>query len=128
MPGGSSHDRRKAGRASQQASPDGARSMPSTTADKKSFKVLWLGIFWATGLTLVVTLVSAAGLMTQLRVVLLSIFGAVCFSLAVHLHGWTKSRTQAIWQLSIIVIAMGVLGWQALPRPKLAVVEMRISP
>jgi hypothetical protein len=112
----------------QQGSPNSAKLMPVNMSEKNSLKNLWLGVLWGLGAAVVITLIASAGSMTRLRVVLITIIGTVCFLIAVHLHGWTKSWAQAIWKFVVIVIAMGALGWQSLPQPKIAVVEMRISP
>lgn len=128
MSGGSSHDRRKAERAIQQGSPDATKFMASITANRKSLKNLWLSILWGIGATVVITLIASAGSITRSRIVALAILGALCFSIAAHLHGWTKSRIQAIRIFVFIGSVMGAIGWQAWPQPKIAVVEMRISP
>lgn len=128
MSGGSSHDRRKAGRAAPYGSSGSAKFMSSTTANKNSLKGLWLGVLWGTGVTIVLALMTSAGSMTPQRVGLLTILGGVVFLVVVHLHGWTKSWSQAIWKFVVIVVVMGALGWQALPQPKAAIIEMQISP
>jgi hypothetical protein len=102
--------------------------MASGTSDKKSVKFLWLSILWAAGLSVVLTLVAGAGSITRFRVLLLTIFGVVFFSIAAHLHGWTRPWTQAILIFVVIVVVTGIFGWQALPQPRTAVIEMRISP
>jgi hypothetical protein len=127
MSGGSSHDRRKAVRANQQGSPKKAKFMSSTISDRKSRRYLLLSILWSGAVAVVITLIATAPI-ERWRVVVLAIIGAQCFSFAVHLHEWTKSRSQAISVFILAGIVLGAIGWQALPQPKTAVVEMQISP
>jgi hypothetical protein len=127
MLGGSSHDRRKAERAGQQHSPNATKFMSSTSADRKSVQYLWLGILWSSGIAVGITLVAASSI-TRLRIVVLAIVGALCVSIAAYVHGWTKSRIKAFLVFVFVGIVMGAIGWQSRPLPKMAVVEMRISP
>jgi len=125
---GGQQSRRKARRASAQSPPNGKVLMTSSTSDKKSSKFLWLGIVWACGLGVLVTLVASAGALTRLRVLVLTVFGVLFFSIAVYLHGWTRSLVRAARVFAVIVAVTGIFGWQALPSPRAAVIEMRISP
>jgi hypothetical protein len=124
--GGNSRDRRKAGRAAEGGTPKAKEYMSSTTSDRKALKNLLLSILWGGGVAVAITLLASAGSITRLRIVVLAIIGFAMFSIAVHLHAWPKSRRRAT--LALIGVVMGVLGWQALPQPKIAAVEMRISP
>jgi hypothetical protein len=102
--------------------------MADHTIDKKSLKLLWLSLFWGSGAAVLVTLIAGAGSIARGRVIVLVVLGAVFFSIAVYIHGWTKSSTKAILLFVGIWGGLFVIGWDALPQPKAVAVEMKISP
>jgi hypothetical protein len=102
--------------------------MAEHAIDKKSLKLLWLSIFWGSGAAILVTLIAGAGAIMRGRVLVLVVLGALFFSIAVYIHGWTKSRPKAILLFVFVWGTMLAIGWETLPQPKVASLEMRISP
>jgi hypothetical protein len=71
-------------------------------------KSLWLGILWATGAAVFITIIAAS--LSRPSVVFLVILGIVFFSTAVLLHGWSKG-----W-IAFVVVPMFIIGFLAWPR------------
>jgi hypothetical protein len=105
-----------------------SRQMADRTIDKKSLKLLWLSLFWGIGAAVLVTLIAEAGSIARGRVLVLVVLGALFFSIAVYIHGWLKSWTKAILLFVGIWGGLFTIGWEALPQPKVAALEMKISP
>src|SRR6266481_8274887 len=113
---GNSHDRRVLRRMqkcvivevhdSTATKKEDSNKMAEHAIDKKSLKLLWLSIFWGGGVAVFVTLIAGAGSIMRGRVLVLVVLGALFFSIAVYIHGWTKSWSKAILLFVLIWGAM----------------------
>jgi hypothetical protein len=96
--------------------------------DSESLKILWVGTALASGVGVVITLIAAASGIPKWSVVVLVIFGSLCFVCTGIGIGWIKfplsihsARSDLIIGAILIgMIALGILVW---PKPEKAKIE-----
>jgi hypothetical protein len=96
--------------------------------DRKSLKLLALGVLWPTGIGVPLVLIAQAGTISRAAIFVLVVVGSSCLSIAVRLHGWSRRFSRCAILYAAIWGGLSTLGWVARPQPKVAAIEMKISP
>jgi hypothetical protein len=127
---GNSHHRRLLRSANQVPKFTGGRETQDMQPDldRKSLKLLALGILWPTGIGIPVAMIAQAGTMSRWSIILLVGIGSASLSIAVTTHGWAGRWIKAVLLYTTIWGGLSALGWVVRPQPKAAAIEMKISP